>query len=233
MSVLKRKLSVTIPFIALVLLCSCSEESVDATAEPTQTPPPAAPTATAQAENTAKKAVEEYLSGLGYEVVKTKESASMLEFMLTLSGFSDQDLTEPPENWEDVRSSLMDAENAATELSSDVTFVLYLQDNDGKNYLTITQGREKFNAFSSYSEGANPSTITLAEFNEIKTGMTFQQVYDIVGGPGEVISEVDLGLGEEYRTVIQQWTGVGSLGANANVTFQGGKVSIKAQFGLE
>ena len=74
---------------------------------------------------------------------------------------------------------------------------------------------------------------SLEEFNAIKTGMTYQEVFDIVGSRGEVLSEVDLGLGDEYYTAMYTWDGEGSLGANANVTFQGGKVTSKAQFGLE
>ena len=231
MSVLKRKLSVTIPFIALVLLCSCSEGSVDATAEPTQTPPPAVPTATARVENTAKKAVEEYLSGLGYEVVKTKESAAMLEFMLTLSGFSEQGLTEPPENWEEIHANLLDASAGAKEASGGALIVLYLQDSGGNNYLTISDGQEKYSAFKTYStEVFNPPTITMEEYNAISPGMTFQEVYDIVGGPGEVTSEIEL---SSYTSVTREWQGTGGSFSYAAVTFDDGKVRSKHQYGLE
>jgi len=63
--------------------------------------------------------------------------------------------------------------------------------------------------------------------------MSYQEVFDIVGSRGTVLSEVDVGLGDEYYTAVYYWDGEGSLGANANITFQGGKVSAKAQFGLE
>ena len=79
----------------------------------------------------------------------------------------------------------------------------------------------------------NPNTITMDEFKAIKTGMTYQEVFDIVGGRGETISESDIGLGDEYYTVMYEWQGEGIPGANANVMFQGGKVVNKAQFGLE
>ena len=41
------------------------------------------------------------------------------------------------------------------------------------------------------------------------------------------------GIGDAYKSAIYMWEGEGSLGANANVTFQGGKVLSKAQMGLE
>ena len=79
------------------------------------------------------------------------------------------------------------------------------------------------------SEGS----ISLEEFNKIETGMTYDEVCDIVGGEGTLGSSVDVGIGEEYKTEIYQWTGDGSIGANANVSFQGGKVVSKAQIGLQ
>ena len=77
------------------------------------------------------------------------------------------------------------------------------------------------------------ASISLEEFNKIKTGMSYKEVCSIVGGEGTLGSSVDVGLGEEYKTEIYQWTGDGTIGANANVTFQGGKVISKAQIGLQ
>ncbi len=77
------------------------------------------------------------------------------------------------------------------------------------------------------------ASISLEEFNKIETGMTYEEVCNIVGGEGTLGSSVDIGVGEEYKSEIYQWTGDGSIGANANVTFQGGKVISKAQIGLK
>lgn len=83
------------------------------------------------------------------------------------------------------------------------------------------------------NQGNDPSKvlITLEEYNRIENGMTYEEVRDIIGGDGTLMSEV----GEKdspYYTVSYSWEGKG-LGANANFTFQGGKLSVKAQFGLE
>lgn len=77
------------------------------------------------------------------------------------------------------------------------------------------------------------ASISLSEFNQIETGMTYEEVCNIVGGEGTLSSSVDLGLGDSFKTEIYQWTGDGIIGANANVTFQGGKVMSKAQIGLQ
>jgi hypothetical protein len=77
---------------------------------------------------------------------------------------------------------------------------------------------------------ANKATITLDEFNKIQTGMTYDKVVSIIGGYGVVISESDIG---DTETIMYQWDGEGSLGANSNAMFQDGKLISKAQFGLE
>ena len=75
----------------------------------------------------------------------------------------------------------------------------------------------------------NSPKITKAEFEQLQTGMSRQQVADIVGSPGEVISESNLA---GISTVMVKWDGSGSLGANANAMFQNDKLISKAQLGL-
>lgn len=75
----------------------------------------------------------------------------------------------------------------------------------------------------------NGVEITLAEFDQIENGMTLAQVEEIVGGEGALMSSAGTG---QFRTEIYSWDGSGSLGANANVTFQNEQVVGKAQVGL-
>ena len=75
--------------------------------------------------------------------------------------------------------------------------------------------------------------ISLKEFNQIENGMTYEEVCKIIGCDGELRSEADLNIGSQYATKIYTWKGEKGLGANANVTFQGGVVIAKAQVGLE
>jgi Domain of Unknown Function with PDB structure (DUF3862) len=73
---------------------------------------------------------------------------------------------------------------------------------------------------------ANPPGMSLDEFNQIQNGMSYDQVVQIVGGPGELVSQV--GSAQVYM-----WVGSSSSsGANANVTFYNGRVQGKAQAGL-
>lgn len=75
----------------------------------------------------------------------------------------------------------------------------------------------------------DPGEITMEEFNQIQNGLALEQVEKIVGGKGELQSSAGDG---QYKTEMYTWKGNG-MGANANVTFQGGKVMAKAQFGLQ
>lgn len=72
--------------------------------------------------------------------------------------------------------------------------------------------------------------ISMEEYNKIETGMTYEQVKEIVGSAGEVSSQVESG---GYKIVIITWYGNGVAGSNANVTFTNNEVTGKAQVGLQ
>lgn len=67
--------------------------------------------------------------------------------------------------------------------------------------------------------------ITLEQFNKLENGMTKVQVFDILGGEGAVLSE-------SGDIVMYTYNGK-SLGGNASLMFQGGKLMNKTQLGLE
>jgi len=76
--------------------------------------------------------------------------------------------------------------------------------------------------------------LTLEKYNKIENGMTYDEVKDIIGSEGTVGAESGE-KGSEYYTVIYQYEGKGSVGANASFTFQGSplKLQSKAQAGLK
>lgn len=71
--------------------------------------------------------------------------------------------------------------------------------------------------------------MTLAKFNSIQTGADCTQLAQVVGAPGKVQADSDVG---GIKTTVYMWQGEGDLGANASVTCQNGKVVTKAQAGL-
>lgn len=72
--------------------------------------------------------------------------------------------------------------------------------------------------------------ITADEFNQIETGMSYEDVTKIIGSDGTLNSSVSA---NGYTVEIYTWYGNGTAGSNANVTFTNGSVSGKAQIGLK
>jgi hypothetical protein len=77
------------------------------------------------------------------------------------------------------------------------------------------------------AEERNRPQMTMANFNRCRPGMTYDQVVSIVGPPNEVLSENQIA---NIHTVMYSWKA--GIVANANMTFQNGKLVSKAQFGL-
>ena len=71
--------------------------------------------------------------------------------------------------------------------------------------------------------------MSLAEFNTIQVGYSYEQVVSLVAGPGVLISQSTI-AGNVTRTY--KWIGEGVPGANANVTFRNDHAISKSQFGL-
>lgn len=72
--------------------------------------------------------------------------------------------------------------------------------------------------------------ITLAEFDAVKTGMTYDEVTKIIGVPGEVTSEF-AASDPQYSSKSYKYLGSTSF-ETATITFTGGRVSTKSQFGV-
>ncbi len=75
--------------------------------------------------------------------------------------------------------------------------------------------------------GSEPPVVTLAEYEQIREGMTYEQVRGIIGAPGQELSRSDLA---GYTTVMYSWSNPN--GSNMNAMFQNGGLVNKAQFGL-
>ena len=79
--------------------------------------------------------------------------------------------------------------------------------------------------------------VSLAQFNQIQEGFTYEQVCAILGSPGTLLSSnvmsVIPGVMNEIRTAMYTWQGSGMPGANMNAMFQNDVMNMKAQFGLQ
>lgn len=227
--------------VILPLLASCSSQP-EATS-----PPTSEPTASAVGQTGNLGANDEIAALVPVEFAEENISISTSGEKITVVAYSDdvtqgvltaQSTGSVPDGWSDFVNRCVGsaAEMAAASDNYDIKSVIFqVVDNQNRDtyLLTITNGTVSYNLFDSY-EGAtdNPGTITLAEFESIQSGMEYQEVFDIIGSKGTVLSEADIG-DDKYYSVVYMWDGEGDAGANANVMFQGGVVTSKAQFGLK
>lgn len=77
---------------------------------------------------------------------------------------------------------------------------------------------------------SDPTRITKAEYDAIKTDMTYDEVKAVIGGEGKQSSTSSV---EDSEIIIYAWLGNGDSGSNATVSFIDGKVSSKFQIGLK
>lgn len=71
--------------------------------------------------------------------------------------------------------------------------------------------------------------VTLKAYYQIKMGMTYEEVYGIIGQHGVELSSISL---EEIDLHMLQWSGDGLLGGSMMLQFDNGKVSSRSHFGL-
>ncbi len=90
---------------------------------------------------------------------------------------------------------------------------------------TLNNAVDTFNDSMSV-DNESTTKITIDKFNQIQTGMTYEEVVAIIGEEGTVSSESSFG---DSSMKIYSWSnGI----ANATISFTNGKVSAKSQFGL-
>lgn len=70
--------------------------------------------------------------------------------------------------------------------------------------------------------------VTMAEYKQIETGMSYAEVRKIIGSEGEEMSRNEIG---GNVTVMYQW--VNPFGSNMNAIFQNGGLVQKSQFNLD
>lgn len=74
--------------------------------------------------------------------------------------------------------------------------------------------------------------ISLAAYNNIQEGMTYEEVVAIVGAEGILVFEPTT-PDDEYVSKIYTWLGNGSLGSNASLTFENNHLKYKTQHNLK
>ncbi len=79
----------------------------------------------------------------------------------------------------------------------------------------------------------NLPEMSMDEYEQIENGMTYEQVTEIVGSTGKIVSETGT-PGNQFYSVTYQFKGREGMWGNAyaQIMFQGGKLTTKTQVGL-
>ena len=129
--------------------------------------------------------------------------------------------------YDQVKAILGDGtEESSTGDGADKTVSYTWKNDDGGNISVMIQGTKVTNKAQAGLQSMD-AKVTMEKYNKIKSGMTYDQVKEILG-EGQLISETEL-----MGTKDQMYEWINSDGANMNITFQNGKVDTKTQFELK
>ena len=102
---------------------------------------------------------------------------------------------------------------------------------DGENIVSIAPDEYSKEGEAQPAPAKNKPGISASEFGQLRAGMTYPEVVEIIGSEGELISENEMA---GYRTQMFAWDEEGTFGVgNANAMFQNGRMVSKSQFGLD
>lgn len=90
-----------------------------------------------------------------------------------------------------------------------------------------TQGGTSLFGRMALPNSSAPPVVTLGEYNQIREGMSYEDVRRIIGASGEELSRSNIA---GYITVMYSWAN--SDGSNMNAMFQNNRLISKAQLGL-
>ena len=88
--------------------------------------------------------------------------------------------------------------------------------------------------FNDIDQNNIASLITLEKYNQLKIGMTYNEVTELIGSDGTLFTETGE-KGTIFYTVVYTYEGVGQADATVSLTFQGENIELKSkmQLGLE
>lgn len=100
---------------------------------------------------------------------------------------------------------------------------------DGSGYITVTTQDGIVTAKNDVRLNAATSNITLEIFNSITAGMSYEEVKNLIGSEGTLLSDTDLG---GIKSTMYMWKSADGLG-NASIMFQNDAVVSGSQTGLK
>lgn len=121
------------------------------------------------------------------------------------------------------------SEQSTNEIGS-VKTTMYEWESDGWGVATITFQNGKVTNKTQFGvNDQSAAKATIDKYNQVETGMTYDEVVAIMGGDGELSSDTEIA---GVSSKLYMWDGE-NIASNCSITFSDGKVSSKSQFGLD
>ena len=120
-------------------------------------------------------------------------------------------------------------EQSTNEIGN-VKTTMYEWESDGWGVATITfQNGKVTNKSQIGVNDQSTAKATMDKYNQVETGMTYDEVVAIMGGDGKLSSDTKIA---GVSSKLYMWDGE-NIASNCSITFSDGKVSSKSQFGLD
>lgn len=128
--------------------------------------------------------------------------------------------------------SIIDSEGSeqSTNEIGGIKTTMYEWESDGWGVATITFQNGKVTNKTQFGvNDQSAAKATMDKYNQVETGMTYDEVVAIMGGDGELSSDTEIA---GVSSKLYMWDGE-DIASNCSITFSDGKVSSKSQFGLD
>lgn len=123
-----------------------------------------------------------------------------------------------------------EGELASSSSIAGVENTTYTWKSDGWGIATVMfQDGSVVNKSQAGVSGSSTTQVTMEAFNKVENGMSYEQVVEVLGGEGELMSETELA---GMKMSIYTWDG-NSTFSSCQITFQDGAVTSKSQYGLK
>lgn len=121
------------------------------------------------------------------------------------------------------------SEQSTNEIGG-IKTTMYEWESDGWGVATITFQNGKVTNKTQFGvNDQSAAKATMDKYNQVETGMTYDEVVAIMGGDGELSSDTEIA---GVSSKLYMWDGE-NIASNCSITFSDGKVSSKSQFGLD
>lgn len=128
---------------------------------------------------------------------------------------------------EDITALFGQGEETSSSEIGGIKTVIYTWNGPGISNMNVTVQNGVVTGKAQTGLKTMDAKVTLAMYNQIKNGMTYDQVKGILG-EGQLTSQTRIA---DIESSLYSW--INSDGSNMNATFSGGKLNTKAQFSLK